>query len=188
MRSQTAVIATFAMFALVSSGRAETLETAATHPWTALLHKIGTSGTYSPPNEPLPATFGLQAIVGSETSYHTSDYVNLWGALDNAGKLHPSEIGIVSENWRAFKPEDGSDESSRKNCVPSTKCIYVDQWIYSLNPDGSLRRFEHFDTVRDITDSGVVFHVEDLETSQAQGKAKLDALLSFWYQFEPSKP
>ena len=167
-------------------------KTADSNSWTDLLHKIG-QGEYSRPfgdDNPI-GTFGLADVrpnVGRETGTpHKADYINLWGAVDQDNKFHPAFVTLVSEDWQLLK-----DQSSKPEVLEgckNVKCFYIDQWQFTLELDGSLRKrgdkyaFSHLYVIE--TTEGRVFDngaVQPFATDD-QGKAKLAGLMKQWHAF-----
>jgi len=170
-------------------------KTAGTNSWGDLLRKIGTKGEYMRPfgdDNPI-ATFGLADIrpnVTRETGIpHKSDYINLWGATDpETNKFHPNFVTLVSEDWQALKDQSKKPEVL-EGCA-NAKCFYIDQWLFTVELDGSLRRrgdkysFSHLYVIENsdgrVFDSGAIQPF----ASDDQGKAKFADLLKKWHAFE----
>lgn len=168
-------------------------KTAGASTWSDLLHKIG-RGQYAKPfgdDNPI-GTFGLANVRPNVTrdtgTPHKADYINLWGAIGEDEKFHPAFVTLVSEDWQALK-----DQSSKPDVIEgckNSKCFYVDQWLFTLELDGSLRKrgdkyvFSHLFVIENtdgrVWDSGAVqpFATDD------QGKAKLATLIKQWHAFE----
>jgi len=148
--------------------------------WRRMLRYFKETGPNGPSFTPgdgyMPATFGFEDIRGNRGEPHRAEYLNLWG-YENEGRFAPFEVRLVSEDWRAFKPEYTRDERAKEACAAKI-CLFVDQWNISLDLDGTKTGSYHGSVIESPT--GTVHGGDTFQTTDAEVKAKLETLLTHW--------
>ena len=139
------------------------LEAGAGGVWRGVFEKTCRDGRYSPMDGMIPATFGLESQRGPREQTHYSDYVNLWGGLGPDG-FESYEASLVSEAW--VLEADGR--------------FHIDQWIFKLNMDGSVRGAMHGGLVEDPQGRVYDSWTDPAEAGDPKFKGKHDALLALW--------
>lgn len=148
--------------------------------WQRLLHYFKETGPnaprYTPSDGFIPATFGFEAITGVEGKPHRAEYFNLWG-YETDGHFAPYEVKFVSEDWKAFKPEYTHDARAKESCAKRA-CLFVDQWILSLDLQGNKTGAYHGSVIEDETRT--VYGSDTFQASDAETKAKIETLRTLW--------
>jgi hypothetical protein len=158
-----AVLAAGAARAMLASPRATAPKGAGADAWNAILAKAEAGGTYSPENEDIPATMGLQRVVGAAAADHVADYFNLWGGKDANGVFQAGSASFVSEDWRII---DGDWN--------------IDQWIFQLNMDGSIAQPTHNVLVETMDGQVLQDDGDPLPNTDPRIAQEYQSLITFW--------
>lgn len=151
--------------------------------WQLLLHKIGKDGEFFERSGDISARFELKNIHGPERAPHRADYIDIWGDVDRQNRFHPGYVRLVSENWRPFKASDPQNERTKERCGKES-CLYIDQWIFTLDLDGKVFDFIHDATVEN---SGMdIFESLYFRPTDREAKATLAPLLTAWDRYTPA--
>lgn len=129
--------------------------------WSRLAAKVVAEGEYSPPADEgrRPAGYTLEAKSVAKGS-SVAEYVSVWGREDDGGFI-PRFFTMVSERWSSRL--DGDKE--------------VDQWVLTLELDGTVREGLHRVLVlRDRT----LVDERPLDSGPAAQATQRDDRLAYW--------
>lgn len=136
--------------------------------WQNILEKLRERGEYRPQDEMIPATFGLADIKGSTEATHQSDYVNVWGFVDEDGVFHAAYVTFVSEHWKLEKDK-----------------WRISQWLFKVSIHGEVSSAMTALLIEDL-DRRVLHHEsQGVKPESPAAKAKYAALVKQWDAFTP---
>ncbi|MBI5624465.1 MAG: hypothetical protein HY924_11860 [Elusimicrobia bacterium] len=144
-------------------------DTQPTSGWQELVIKVAKNGTFTPGAEDIPSTLGLKKITGAENATHQSEYINLWGFVDESGTFAAFMATLVSEKW-TLKGEVWT----------------VEQRMHILDMAGDPQRATKAVIVEKTDGQVLDYKSEPAEVGDADVAAHRNAVLDMWKAFKPA--
>lgn len=127
--------------------------------WNSLLNKITSEGRV------IDSYYGVYMSLSNHEQVqdgYLADYISTVGGYDNQGQYQYSHVELVSEDWSTNA--DGNWD--------------INQWIFVIEKDQSMRRAAHIHLVEDPT-GGILVH-ERLPIQEGEAQVKLNDEVSAW--------
>jgi hypothetical protein len=136
--------------------------------WAAVLALAVASGTYTDPNNIMPASKYLADIIGPMEGSHTADYFSAWGYGTATGPFNPDFVTFTSESWEIN--QDG-------NWV-------IDQWIHWMRTADTPFQVMHTTLIEKMSGQVLDWHQEAIEAGSPKAEEHRKALLERWYLYK----
>ncbi|MBI4677357.1 MAG: hypothetical protein HY748_07215 [Elusimicrobia bacterium] len=136
--------------------------------WPELVLKVARNGSFTPGNGDIPATLGLAKIKGPKDATHHSDYINIWGFVDESGTFVAFFVTLVSEAW-TLKGDTW----------------VIEQWLHMLDMEGTGQRASYAVITEKLDGQVLDYKPEAMEVQGPPAVQNRNALLEMWKAYKP---